>query len=109
MAHAKDILIERDIKQPKINVKIFERKGDKVIQIKDNAGGVMFDPIDKIFEPYVSSKHASIGTGIGLYMTRNIIEYDGIGMGAKQIIAGWLYISNRRATCRFLQTTNNLS
>ncbi len=74
LSNAKDVLIERNIKNPAITVTLFERNQDKIIQIKDNAGGIMFDPIDKIFEPYVSSKHASIGTGIGLYMTRNIIE-----------------------------------
>lgn len=74
LSNAKDVLIERCLKQPKITVSIFKRENEKVLQIKDNAGGILFEPISKIFEPYVSSKHASSGTGIGLYMTKNIIE-----------------------------------
>ncbi len=71
--NAKDILCERQIKNPTIWISIFLRDGKKVIRIKDNGGGIHFDPISKIFEPYITSKHASSGTGIGLYMTRNII------------------------------------
>lgn len=74
LSNAKDVLIERNIKNPTINVAIFTRDEHSIIQIKDNAGGILFEPITKIFEPYISSKHASSGTGIGLYMTKNIIE-----------------------------------
>ena len=72
--NAKDVLVERSIKNPQIHVSFFIKDGLQIVQIKDNGGGIAFEPIDKIFEPYISSKHASSGTGIGLYMAKNIIE-----------------------------------
>ena len=74
LSNAKDILIERQIKNPKIEIEIKDGNHYALVKIKDNAGGVDTSIIDKIFEPYFTTRHQTQGTGIGLYMSKNIIE-----------------------------------
>ena len=56
-----------------INVTINETRDSIVLKICDNAGGIPEDIIDKIIEPYFSTK-ALTGTGLGLYISRTIVE-----------------------------------
>ncbi len=72
--NAKDILITlpKEVRRL-IFINIYKKDKNIIIEIKDNAGGVPKEIIDKIFEPYFTTKHKSQGTGIGLYMTESII------------------------------------
>ena len=56
-----------------IFINIFEEDNHVIISFKDNAGGIPSDIITRIFEPYFTTKHKSQGTGIGLYMTEEIV------------------------------------
>ncbi len=72
--NAKDILLSRIIEKPEINIKISNIKNKFIIEINDNAGGIDLKIIEKIFEPYFTTKHQSKGTGLGLYISKKIIE-----------------------------------
>jgi signal transduction histidine kinase len=71
--NAKDAL-EQCESERYIFVDAFAKKEQLFITVKDNAGGIDEDIIDRIFEPYFTTKHQSIGTGIGLYMSQEIIN-----------------------------------
>lgn len=73
--NAKDVLKESNIKSEKyIFINGFSTPEYFVLSIRDNGGGIKSEIISKIFEPYFTTKHKSLGTGIGLYMTRQIIN-----------------------------------
>ncbi len=64
----------KKISSPKIMIKGYEERGRFIIEISDNAGGIPNSIIDKIFDPYFSTKDNKNGTGLGLYMTKTMIE-----------------------------------
>ncbi len=76
MKNAEDILLENNIKDPTITIESIcnTSSNNQILIIRDNAGGIPNDIIDKIFEPYFSTKLEKDGTGLGLYMSKAIIE-----------------------------------
>jgi len=74
LQNAKDMLVEKKIKSPKISIVTKEEENKVIVTIEDNAGGVPENIIHKIFEPYFTTKFQSKGTGLGLYMAKIIIE-----------------------------------
>ena len=57
-----------------IFIDIYKENDFAILKIKDNAGGIKEDIINRIFEPYFTTKHKSQGTGIGLYMVLEIVK-----------------------------------
>jgi C4-dicarboxylate-specific signal transduction histidine kinase len=68
LTNAKDVLLERNIASPKITIEV----NDLQITVSDNAGGIEHENMQKIFEPYFTTKEQ--GLGIGLYMSKMIIK-----------------------------------
>ena len=70
LQNARDNFIEKKIKDPYIIIKADK----KTITISDNGGGIPQEIIEKIFDPYFSTKNKRNGTGLGLYMSKIIVE-----------------------------------
>jgi len=74
ITNAKNILISKKVLHPKIDISLMSDETYTYLSISDNAGGIEANPIDKIFQPYFTTREDSGGTGIGLYMSKLIIE-----------------------------------
>ncbi|MBF0343787.1 MAG: PAS domain S-box protein [Nitrospirae bacterium] len=78
--------------EDKIEINLLECNDKRVVCICDTGGGIPGDIVDKIFEPYFTTKSADKGTGIGLYMSKTIIENN----------MGWkLSVSNKEVGAEF--------
>ncbi|HIC42923.1 MAG TPA: HAMP domain-containing histidine kinase, partial [Sulfurimonas sp.] len=71
LKNAQEVLEEVD--EAKITIRIYEENGFAKIAVSDNGGGIEPQDLEKIFEPYFSTK-AHQGTGVGLYMSKMIID-----------------------------------
>jgi len=74
LANAKDALKQLSGDNKYIFINVYKEEDNLIIQIKDSAGGIDDEIIDKIFEPYFTTKHQFNGTGIGLYMSKLLVE-----------------------------------
>jgi len=72
--NAEDILLERDIKNPYIKILTYKKDDRFILEVHDNGGGIDKEIIEKVFDPYFSTKLEKDGTGLGLYMSKMIIE-----------------------------------
>ncbi len=74
-----DAFINMNIHFPKILINAYTDNESLVIHIEDNALGINSDLLDKIFEPYFTTKHKAQGTGLGLYIAKMIVENSLLG------------------------------
>lgn len=73
LSNAIDALSKKE-SDKKIWIETLEDETHLVICVKDNAGGINEENMDKVFEKYFTTKENEIGTGIGLFMSRNIAQ-----------------------------------
>lgn len=69
-----DVFEQREIKHKELNVTMFEDAQNIFISIEDNAQGIEQGNTDKIFDPYFTTKYKAGGTGMGLYISKIIMN-----------------------------------
>jgi C4-dicarboxylate-specific signal transduction histidine kinase len=83
---------KKEINDREISINIEHIDNKILIHISDNAQGIPEDVIDKIFEPYFTTKHQAIGVGMGLFLTYDIV---------KNILKGDIKVENIKHGAKF--------
>ena len=72
--NAQDVLVEKKVKNAYVKFKSYASANKYILEVCDNGGGIPGDVIEHIFDPYFSTKLQKDGTGLGLYMSKTIVE-----------------------------------
>ena len=74
LKNSEDNFVEKNITNPQIVIKTIQKDEEYIINITDNGGGIPEGILGNIFNPYFSTKSEKNGTGLGLYMSKTMIE-----------------------------------
>ncbi len=74
LKNAQDACVDKTVETPRITIRGSETSDRQSLSIMDNAGGIPDTVIGRIFDPYFTTKGEEKGTGLGLYMSKTIIE-----------------------------------
>ncbi|MEA2049304.1 MAG: HAMP domain-containing sensor histidine kinase [Campylobacterota bacterium] len=72
--NAKDAMVQNNIENRWIKIELNENNNMIILTVEDNGGGIPQNIMDKIFDPYFTTKYKSQGTGLGLYMSMSIMK-----------------------------------
>ena len=73
-SNSRDAFDGKNILNKQIKVHAFKQDDNYIIEVSDNAGGIASDIMKRLFEPYFTTKEQGKGTGLGLYMSKKIVE-----------------------------------
>jgi len=74
LMNARDALVAHEVADALISIRSFAEAGRSVVTVTDNAGGIADQVLEHIFDPYYTTKGPEKGTGIGLFMSKSIID-----------------------------------
>ncbi|WP_434581102.1 sensor histidine kinase [Sulfurimonas sp. NW15] len=92
LINAVDAFKNKNMEYRKIHITLKNADGKAIIEVEDNAGGIDTTILEKIFEPYFTTKFKSNGIGIGLYMAKMLVENS---------LKGELYVKNTQKGALF--------
>ena len=72
--NAEDALVANKIEDATITIRTYINNDNAILEVSDNAGGVPLEIMDKIFDSYFTTKTSALGTGLGLCMSKTIVE-----------------------------------
>jgi len=73
LQNALEAMEQKNISNKKIHINVFEENKKIIIEIEDSAGGILSQHIERIFDPYYTTKKETNGTGLGLYISKIIM------------------------------------
>ncbi|WP_457747737.1 ATP-binding protein [Sulfurimonas sp.] len=91
ISNAKDAFIEKKIQNRRIEIKAFQKDNAVLLEVSDNAGGINETIMPHIFEANVTSKAEGKGSGIGLYMSKQIADKMGATLSVQNTKEGALF------------------
>ncbi len=93
LQNARDAFEKHPMEDRWLRVHVSRDENNAVIVVEDNAGGIPAETLERIFEPYFTTKHSSQGTGLGLFMSRMIVQKSFRGsMEAVNSLKGALFV-----------------
>jgi signal transduction histidine kinase len=92
-----DRILKKEIPIGFVNVYLSNSEFEVLIEVEDNGGGVRPEALDKVFDPYFTTKGESVGLGIGLFMSKTIIE---------EHMGGLLMVKNIKDGAKFTISLN---
>jgi len=89
LSNIRDIIVEKSLINKNVKILLTQKSNMNILSISDDCGGIDEAILSKIFDPYFTTKHQSMGIGLGLYIARMIIEDNmGAKISAKNIANG---------------------
>lgn len=89
LMNAKDALMERKTERPLVVLRLLRERGKSVLTVTDNAGGIPDEILGRVFDPYFTTKGPARGAGIGLFLSKTIIEKNMSGsLTARNVTGG---------------------
>jgi len=92
MNNAKDVILEKDIHKGWVKIDLEVRDDTAIITIEDNGGGIPQEVLPNVFKQYFTTKDEVKGTGLGLHMSKKIVE---------ESLKGKLYVNNSDNGAKF--------